>query len=192
MDKQWYHTVTQMAKQTPPLRNRTEVRDIILLTEIVHRDRLFTPGNISQMAHNSHHVTQDLPPQKTHRLHTLNIDPQIAESSHPGTQTLKSSENLNPWTEARKQMEMSGHEHRCLWVHRSPVLGPGSKISQRFHTMDYRSPRKSLQPNHSHQGVWIQRVWIHLESSDISHLGHRTKTKQNKTKQKLFRNLLPW
>ena len=58
------------------------------------------------------------------------------------------------------------------------VLGPGSKISQRFHTMGYRSPRKSFQLNHSHQ-----RVWIHLESSDISHLGHRTpKTKQNKTK----------
>ena len=73
-------------------------------------------------------------------------------------------------------METSGHEHRCPWVHRPPVLGPGSKISQRFHTMGYRSPRKSFQPNHSHQ-----RVWIHLESSDISHLGHRTpKTKQNK------------
>ena len=64
-----------MTKHTPPLRNGTEVRDIIPLSVIVHWKRLFTPGNISQMAQKSHHVTQDLPPKKTQTSYSEHRSP---------------------------------------------------------------------------------------------------------------------
>ena len=64
-----------MAKQIPLLRNRTEVRDIIPLIVIVHRNRFFTPGTISQMAQKSRHVTQDLPPKKTQTSYTEHKSP---------------------------------------------------------------------------------------------------------------------
>ena len=183
MDR-WFHTVTQMAKQIPLLRNRTEVRDIIPLIVMVHRNRFFTPGNISQMAQKSHHVTQNLPPQKTHRLHTLNIDPQIAESSHPGTQIPKSSENSHPWTETRKKFGDLWPWTQIPMSSQTSYVGTRIQNSPEISHYGIHVSRESLQPRHSHQ-----RVWIHIESSDISHLGHRTPKRNVQKPPKLLTDI---
>ena len=44
--------------------------------------------------------------------------------------------------------------------------------------------RESLQPRHSHQ-----RVWIHLESSDIAHLKHRTPKRTAQKSPKLVTDI---
>ena len=88
------------------IRNGKEVRDIIPLSVIVHWKRLFTPGNISQMAQKSHHVTQDLPPKKT----------QTSYSEHRSPNCRKFT-SWDPDPTELRELTLLDTGHKTIWRH---------------------------------------------------------------------------